>query len=187
MQHWHVSLNAGTQRRRMRMAALFMEGWGMESLLGGPRWDLCSSLSSISSQERGILFWNFIWTFFITSAQVYLGSDFRSILTGMVSIDARGRVGVQEVKKRQICENKNRKTRERVGVQQQKIPCLILPGWDWFLSLFLIQDFVSRWNTQSNKRFLWLSLGQCCQKTRTSSIIRGNTRVASGLASWWAK
>ena len=125
MQHWHVSLNAGTQRRRMKMAALFMEGWGMESLLGGPRWDLCSSLSSISSQERGILFWNFIWTFFITSAQVYLGSDFRSILTGMVSIDARGRVGVQEVKKRQICENKNRKTRERVGVQQQKIPCLV--------------------------------------------------------------
>ena len=56
---------------------------------------------------------------------MYLGSDFRSILTGMVSIDARGRVGVQEVKKRQICENKNRKTRERVGVQQQKIPCLV--------------------------------------------------------------
>ena len=28
---------------------------------------------------------------------MYLGPDFKSILTGMVSIDARGRVGVQEV------------------------------------------------------------------------------------------
>ena len=28
---------------------------------------------------------------------MYLGPDFKSILTGMVSIDAQGRVGVQEV------------------------------------------------------------------------------------------
>jgi len=33
----------------------------------------------------------------VGGTKVYLGSDFRSLLTGIVSIDARGRVGVQEV------------------------------------------------------------------------------------------
>jgi len=33
----------------------------------------------------------------VGGTKVYLGPDFKSILTGMVSIDAQGRVGVQEV------------------------------------------------------------------------------------------
>ena len=65
--------------------------------------------SLIWSQERGKF--GFSGTFFtlsfciFTSTQVYLGADFRSLLTGMVSIDARGRVGVQEVKIRQSYNN----------------------------------------------------------------------------------
>ena len=72
------------------------------------------------------------FSMFFILTQVYLGPDFKSILTGMVSIDAQGRVGVQEV----ILS---------LSIQYDRTP-LILIG----TSLYSYP----RWNMQGSKGFL---------------------------------
>ena len=65
------------------------------TLYGGMKDGALVGGTKVSQFNNSIL--SGIFTPMFWSPQVYLGSDFRSLLTGMVSIDARGRVGMQEV------------------------------------------------------------------------------------------
>ena len=105
----YILLKPGTLRRRTKMGALFMEEWRMEPLSGEPK--------SVNSTIQFDFNFNLIFTPMFWSPQVYLGSDFRSLLTGMVSIDARGRVGMQEVR-----EDINGKKRFLSGIARITYP-----------------------------------------------------------------